>query len=59
MDEYTWKEEKALFEQAQAGDRASAAALMRQHERLVHAVVRRQWSGRLRYVDVVHEGRTG
>jgi DNA-binding GntR family transcriptional regulator len=59
MKEYTWEEEKALFEQAQAGDQTSVAALMRQHENLVHAVVRRQWSGRLRYVDVVHEGRTG
>jgi RNA polymerase sigma factor (sigma-70 family) len=59
MKEYTRQEEKALFEQAQAGDRASVAALMQQHERLVHAVVRRQWSGRLRYVDVVHEGRIG
>ena len=59
MKEYTWEEEKALFEQAQAGDQTSVAALMRQHENLVHAVVRRQWSGRLRYVDVVHEGRIG
>jgi len=59
MEEYTGKEEKTLFEQAQAGDRTSIATLMRQHEKLVHAVVRRQWRGHLRYVDVVHEGRIG
>ncbi len=35
----------SLFRQAQARDRASLNALMRRHERLVHAVVRQQWNG--------------
>lgn len=59
MDEYIRDPEKALFVQAQAGDQASVGTLMRRHEKLVHAVVRRQWSGGLRYGDVVHEGRIG
>jgi len=59
MKEYTRKQELALFRQAQAGDRASLNALMRQHERLVHAVVRKQWSGGWRYAEVVQEGRLG
>lgn len=45
--------------QAQAGDRASLNALMRRHERLVHAVVRQQWSGGWGYAEVVQEGRLG
>jgi RNA polymerase sigma factor (sigma-70 family) len=32
---------------------------MRRHERLVHAVVHQQWSGRWRYEEVVQEGRIG
>ncbi len=32
---------------------------MRQHEPLVHWVVRRQWSRGWRYADLVHEGRIG
>jgi RNA polymerase sigma factor (sigma-70 family) len=59
MEQYTRKHEKALFRQAQAGDRESLETLMQRHERLVHAVVRRQWSGGWRYQDIVHEGRIG
>jgi RNA polymerase sigma factor (sigma-70 family) len=59
MAEYTREAEKDLFQQAQAGDRASVAALMRRHENLVHAVVQQQWSGGWRYADIVHEGRLG
>ncbi len=59
MEEYTRKQELALFREAQAGDRTSLNALMRQHERLVHAVVRQQWSGGWRYAEVVQEGRLG
>ena len=59
MRQYTRKHEKALFRQAQAGDRESLETLMQRHERLVHAVVRRQWSAGWRYADIVHEGRIG
>lgn len=59
MVKYTTEQQKPLFRQAQAGDRASLEALMRQHEPLVHAVVQKQWSGGWRYADVVHEGRLG
>ncbi len=59
MSKYTRSDEKGLFRQAQAGDRASLATLMRRHENLVHAVVRQQWSGPRRYADIVHEGRIG
>lgn len=59
MEEYTRETEESLFKAAQAGDAASLATLMRQHERLVHAVVRQQWSGGWRYADVAHEGRIG
>lgn len=59
MEKYTRKQEIELFRQAQAGDRRSLNALMRRHERLVHAVVRKQWSGGWRYAEVVQEGRLG
>lgn len=59
MAKYTRVADKALFHQAQAGDRRSMATLMRRHENLVHAVVRKQWSGDWRYADVVHAGRIG
>ena len=59
MGEYTREEEIALFAAAQAGDRGSVAELMRRHEKLVHCIVQRQWSGGWRYADVVHEGRIG
>jgi RNA polymerase sigma factor (sigma-70 family) len=59
MEKYTRKQEIEQFRQAQAGDRASLNALMRRHERLVHAVVRQQWSGGWRYAEVVQEGRLG
>jgi RNA polymerase sigma factor (sigma-70 family) len=59
MEEYTRKQENALFRQAQAGNGASLNALMRQHERLVHAVVRQQWSGGWCYAEVIQEGRIG
>ncbi|MBN2887079.1 MAG: sigma-70 family RNA polymerase sigma factor [Chromatiaceae bacterium] len=59
MEEYTRDREKELFRQAQAGDGASLNALMRRHERLVHAVVRQQWSGGWCYAEVVQEGRIG
>jgi RNA polymerase sigma factor (sigma-70 family) len=59
MEKYTRDREKELFGQAQAGDQPSLNALMRRHERLVHAVVRQQWSGGWRYEEVVQEGRLG
>lgn len=48
-----------LFRQAQAGDEASIAYLMSQHEGLVHYIVHRQWRGPLSYAEAVHEGRMG
>lgn len=48
-----------LFRQAQAGDAMSLARLMRQHDGLVHHIMRRQWCGALTYVEVLQEGRIG
>lgn len=47
----------AVFACAQAGCRVCLGALMRQHEGLVHHVLRRQASGMARYDDVLQEGR--
>ena len=59
MEEYTRNREKELFREAQAGARVSLNTLMRRHEGLVHAVVRKQWSGGWCYEEVVQEGRLG
>lgn len=48
-----------MFHQAQSGDRESLEGLMRQHERLVHLIIRRQSGGELSYGEVLHEGRIG
>lgn len=48
-----------LFRQAQTGDRMSLAELMRQHDGLVHHIVRQQWHGASSYTDVLQEGRIG
>jgi RNA polymerase sigma factor (sigma-70 family) len=47
------------FGQAQAGDAASLAELMRQHDGLVHHIVRRQSGGCLSYAEVLQAGRIG
>jgi RNA polymerase sigma factor (sigma-70 family) len=47
----------AVFACAQAGCRVCLDALMRQHEGLVHHVLRRQASGEAAYEDVLQEGR--
>ncbi len=47
----------AAFACAQAGCRVCLDALMRQHEGLVHHVLRRQVSGTATYDDVLQEGR--
>ena len=47
----------AAFACAQAGCRVCVDALMRQHEGLVHHVLRRQASGMAPYDDVLQEGR--
>jgi RNA polymerase sigma factor (sigma-70 family) len=47
----------AAFACAQAGCRACLDRLMRQHEGLVHHVLRRQVSGAATYDDVLQEGR--
>jgi RNA polymerase sigma factor (sigma-70 family) len=59
MGQYSASDEKALFRQVRAGDRNSLEVLMRRHEPLVHAVVRKQWGAGWRYADIVHEGRIG
>lgn len=48
-----------LFRRAQAGDRESLEDLMRQHDGLVHHIIRRQWGGTLSYAEVLQEGRIG
>jgi len=52
-------ESPAVFECAQAGCASCVEALLRRHERLVHAVLRRQWRGEVACVDLVQEGRMG
>jgi RNA polymerase sigma factor (sigma-70 family) len=47
------------FHQAQAGDRERVERLMRQHEGLVHLIIRRQSGGEMSYGEVLHEGRIG
>lgn len=44
---------------AQAGCRACLEQLMAQHERLVFAVLRRQWAGAAEYADLLQVGRIG
>ena len=51
--------EAVLFEQAQAGCRASLNQLMSRHERLVPFVVRRQTLGKLPFAEAVQAGRIG
>ena len=52
-------ERPAVFECAQAGCEHCAESLLRRHERLVHAVLRRQWRGEVGCADLVQEGRIG
>jgi RNA polymerase sigma factor (sigma-70 family) len=49
----------ALFRQAQAGYRDSLARLMATHEKLVHAVVRKQVLGDLPFAEALQAGRIG
>jgi RNA polymerase sigma factor (sigma-70 family) len=51
--------EVVLFRQAQTGDQESLNALMKKHEGLVHAVVRRQVLGELPYIEALQAGRIG
>jgi RNA polymerase sigma factor (sigma-70 family) len=51
--------EVALFRQAQTGGRESLNALMKMHDRLVHAVVRQQVLGDLPYAEALQAGRIG
>ena len=52
-------ESPAIFECAQAGCARCVEALLRRHERLVHAVLRRQWRGEVASADLLQEGRIG
>jgi RNA polymerase sigma factor (sigma-70 family) len=47
------------FSCAQAGCEMCLEALLGQHERLVHGVLRRQWRGEVRCADLLQEGRIG
>jgi RNA polymerase sigma factor (sigma-70 family) len=47
----------AAFICAQSGCRACQERLVRQHEGLVHAVIRRSWVGATAYDDLLQEGR--
>lgn len=49
----------AVFECAQAGCARCVEALLRRHEKLVHAVLRRQWRGEVAIADLLQEGRIG
>ena len=49
----------AVFGCAQAGCRVCQDRLVRQHERLVHFVLRRQVSGSVAYADLLQVGRIG
>jgi DNA-directed RNA polymerase sigma subunit (sigma70/sigma32) len=51
--------EAVLFEQAQAGCRASLNQLMSRHEGLVPFVVRRQALGKLPFAEAAQAGRIG
>jgi len=58
MSDYTPEPEMAqLFQRAQAGDRRSLNYLMRQHDGLVHHIIRQQWGGPLTYAETLQEGR--
>jgi RNA polymerase sigma factor (sigma-70 family) len=48
-----------LHEQARAGCQRSLDQLMRRHEGLVRAVVRRQYLGKLCFAEALHAGRMG
>ena len=49
----------AAFECAQAGCEHCVEVLLRRHERLVHAILRRQWRGDVACADLVQEERNG
>jgi RNA polymerase sigma factor (sigma-70 family) len=52
-------ESPAVFACAQAGCEACIEALLRRHEKLVHAVLRRQWRGEATIDDLLQEGCIG
>jgi RNA polymerase sigma factor (sigma-70 family) len=52
-------ESPATYVCAQAGCDVCLEALLRRHEGLVHAVLRRQWRGDVAYNDLLQEGRIG
>ena len=52
-------ERPAAFACAQTGCERCTEALLRRHEKLVHAVLRRQWRGEAAIADLLQEGRIG
>ena len=59
MSGYGSETETTLFMQAQAGCAESLNELMKQHERLVHLVVRRQWLLTVEFEEALQAGRHG
>lgn len=49
----------AVFACAQAGCETCLEALLKRHERLLHAILRRQWRGEVACADLLQEGRIG
>lgn len=47
------------YECAQAGCAKCLEALLKRHRTLVHAVIKRQWTGSVAYADLEQEGRLG
>lgn len=52
-------ESPSVFVCAQAGCESCVEALLKRHERLVHAILRRQWRGDVMCADLLQEGRIG
>ena len=48
-----------IFTCAQTGCESCLEGLLRQHEGLVHAIIRRSWVGSTEYEDLLQEGRIG
>lgn len=48
--------EAKRYQCAQSGCQECQEGLIRQHQGLVHAVIRRQWSGEIAYADLAQEG---
>ena len=59
VDDSAQRPEADPFRRAQAGCRDSLDNLMAEHDRLVHAVIRKQFLGPLSFAEALHAGRLG